>query len=126
MAKHNDIGKIGENIAKTFLMKHGFSIKEQNYRVPYGEIDLIAEKDNVLHIIEVKSIEVRSNQSLQKLTIRPEDNMTFWKKQKLKRSLRLYLSRLDQKRFLQVDLICVYINQETREGRVKYLANIEL
>ena len=59
MAEHNEIGKIGENITNTFLMKQGFTIIERNYRVKVGEIDIIAKKDNVLRFIEVKSIKVR-------------------------------------------------------------------
>ena len=46
MAEHNEIGKIGENLATTFLMKQGFAILERNYRVKVGEIDIIAQKDN--------------------------------------------------------------------------------
>jgi putative endonuclease len=40
MAEHNEIGKIGENVTTTFLMKHGFSVLERNYRIKYGEIDI--------------------------------------------------------------------------------------
>ena len=59
MAEHNEIGKIGENITRTFLMKHGFTVSETNYRTKYGEIDIIARKDNKLRFIEVKSIKVK-------------------------------------------------------------------
>ena len=47
MAEHNEIGKIGESLAKTFLMKQGFTIVEQNYRILQGEIDIVAKKDKV-------------------------------------------------------------------------------
>lgn len=50
------IGKLGEELAKRFLMKHGYSILEENYTKKYGEIDLIAKKDDIIHFIEVKSI----------------------------------------------------------------------
>ena len=59
MAEHNEIGKIGEKITKTFLMKHDFSVLETNYRTKYGEIDIIATKDSKIRFIEVKSVKVR-------------------------------------------------------------------
>ena len=126
MAKHNEIGKIGENIAKTFLMKHGFSIKNQNYFIKHGEIDIVAEKDNILHFIEVKSAEIKDLKNINNLKIKPEDNMTFWKKKKLKRTIDVYIYQNKIEGRVFIDLLCVYINQETREGRVKFVENIEL
>ncbi len=55
MAQHNDIGKAGENLAKTYLVKNGYTILETNYRYKKAEIDIIATKENILAIIEVKT-----------------------------------------------------------------------
>lgn len=55
MAKHNDLGKLGEEIAADFLRKKGYTICTQSYRYLKGEIDIIAQKDAVLAIVEVKS-----------------------------------------------------------------------
>ena len=50
------IGKYGEDLAKDFLIKNNFEILEMNYRYSkMSEIDIIAEKNNVLHFIEVKT-----------------------------------------------------------------------
>lgn len=48
-------GKWGEERAAAFLMLKGFRILERNFRVPQGEIDLIAQKNGVLVFVEVKS-----------------------------------------------------------------------
>ena len=40
------IGEIGENVAVKFLMKHDFLILDRNYTKKWGEIDIVAEKDN--------------------------------------------------------------------------------
>ena len=48
-------GKEGENAAVKFLKKRGYRIIEKNYRNKSGEIDIIAEQDQVLVFIEVKS-----------------------------------------------------------------------
>jgi putative endonuclease len=44
MSQHNEVGKIGENLAREYLEKEGYKILEQNYRTKYAEIDLVAEK----------------------------------------------------------------------------------
>lgn len=55
MALHNKIGKIGEEIAVKFLKQDGYYIIERNYRNNFGEIDIIAAKNNYTIFIEVKS-----------------------------------------------------------------------
>jgi Holliday junction resolvase-like predicted endonuclease len=126
MAEHNEIGKIGENITKEFLMKQGFSILDQNYQIRYGELDIVAQKDNVLHCIEVKSIKVRDCNHVSNLIIRPEDNLTYSKWQKIRITLESYLKYKNTPSEVQhqIDLACVYIDTEKREGRVKLLQNI--
>lgn len=48
-------GNIAEEKACSFLYDKGFTILEQNFYSRFGEIDIIATKENVLHFIEVKS-----------------------------------------------------------------------
>ncbi len=48
------IGSYGEALAKKWLLQKGFEIVEQNYHGPYGEIDIVARKEGVLHFVEVK------------------------------------------------------------------------
>lgn len=122
MAEHNEIGKIGEKIAQTFLVKHGFSLVTTNFSTKYGEIDIIAKKDNSVRFIEVKSIKVRDFFYLDKLAVRPEDNLTGEKWRKLVISAETYLKSIGDVKW-QIDLACVYINTETREGKVVLLEN---
>ena len=46
MFKSKDIGKLGENLALQYLKKARFSILEKNFHSHWGEIDIIAKKDN--------------------------------------------------------------------------------
>jgi len=48
-------GNIAEERAATFLIESGFGIVERNFYSRFGEIDIIASKDAVLHFVEVKS-----------------------------------------------------------------------
>lgn len=52
--KNKKIGHIQEKIAIDFLVKNGYNIKISNYTKQCGEIDIIAQKDNYIHFIEVK------------------------------------------------------------------------
>mgnify|MGYP006056366697 FL=1 len=126
MAEHNKIGKIGESLTKTFLMKQGFVILEQNYRILQGEIDIIAKKDNVLRFVEVKSVKVRDLNHITNLQVTPEDNLTFAKWSKLVTAIQSYLRQrnVSHETKYQIDLACVYIDTKKREGRVKLLQNI--
>ncbi len=126
MAEHNDLGRIGENITKTFLMKQGFKVMDLNYRTKYGELDIVAQKDKRLHFIEVKSIKVRDFIHLNNLRVKPEDNLTYAKWSKFTISVETYLRHrnVPQETLWQIDLACVYINPEIKEGRVVLVENI--
>jgi putative endonuclease len=45
----------GEGKAARYLKKHGYKIEKRNYKCPFGEVDIIASKDDVLAFVEVKS-----------------------------------------------------------------------
>lgn len=53
--KSNNIGKLGEVKAVEYLKSHNYSILKTNYHSRYGEIDIIAEKNNIICFIEVKT-----------------------------------------------------------------------
>ncbi len=55
MAQHNDLGGIGEQMAVDFLIEKGYEIKERNWRFKKAEIDIIAQVENTLVVIEVKT-----------------------------------------------------------------------
>ncbi|MBX9807791.1 MAG: YraN family protein [Flavobacteriaceae bacterium] len=55
MAEHNELGKLGEELAVEFLQKEGYEILETNWTFQKAEIDIIAKKENTLAIVEVKT-----------------------------------------------------------------------
>ena len=55
MAEHNDLGKFGEELAVDFLEKNGYEILETNWTFDKAEIDIIAQKENILAVVEVKT-----------------------------------------------------------------------
>ena len=55
MAIHNDLGKNGEEAAALFLTEKGYHILHRNWRSGKKELDIVAEYQGELVIIEVKT-----------------------------------------------------------------------
>ena len=55
MASHNELGKKGEDLAVDFLIKNGYHIIARNYIYQKTEVDIIAKKENILAVVEVKT-----------------------------------------------------------------------
>ena len=51
---NKSLGKLGEDKASEYLRQNGFEVLERNYLTKFGEIDIIAIKDNILRFVEVK------------------------------------------------------------------------
>ena len=58
MAEHNELGKFGEELAVEFLQKNGYDILETNWTFQKAEIDIIAQKENVLAVLKLKRVRV--------------------------------------------------------------------
>ena len=116
-----NVGNIGENVACQFLEKQGFRIVERNYRKKWGEIDIVAEKDKILHFVEVKTIASKGDYL-------PEDNVRLWKKQRLSRAIRTYLAerRIPDEQEFEIDVVSVVIDTETGHQKIKLIGNIIL
>lgn len=142
MAKHNETGVMGEGIVAKYLEKKGFSVIDKNYKRKWGELDIVAQKDGIIHIVEVKTVSRRSFGGKFEQEInnyRPEDNMHPWKLKRLRRAIQTYLlekyppsrkasegqSKTGEPEW-QFDLACVFLDQEKRVAKVKFIENLIL
>jgi len=48
------VGDRGEEAAAVYLEARGYRIRERNWKTRWCEIDIVAEKDQVVHFVEVK------------------------------------------------------------------------
>ena len=55
MAQHNEFGRISEDRAAAYLMARGYTIRDRNWRLGHKELDIVAQKNDKLAIIEVKA-----------------------------------------------------------------------
>ena len=57
MARHNELGRIGEDLACEKLVREGYAIVERNWRMHHYEIDIVAVKGDRVVFAEVKTID---------------------------------------------------------------------
>lgn len=81
-----EIGKLGEQKAKRYLIRRGYQIVESNYRTKAGEIDLIARENDCLVFVEVKT---RTSEEYGT----PAEAVSFYKQQHMQKSAQYYLWR---------------------------------
>ncbi len=155
-SKTQKIGEIGENIAVKFLVKHNFLILNRNYTKKWGEIDIVAEKNNKLYFIEVKSVSrlISDTRDMFKNNVipagakparqlaggalagrretpddyNPEDNMHPWKLKRLSRIIQTYLlsEKIPDEKEWQVDLLVVFLDLKNKKAKIKVVSDIIL
>lgn len=84
MSNKQQKGRIGEDVAVSYLEKKGYRILQRNYRFEHGEIDIIVEDGNILVFVEVKA---RRSKEFGE----PEDSVTTRKREKIRSTANGYL-----------------------------------
>jgi putative endonuclease len=106
MAEHNDLGKLGEEMAVEFLQKNGYEILETNWTFQKAEVDIIAQKENILAIIEVKT---RSSLDFGL----PQDFVKPKKIQLLVKAVNEYVNENNLDNEVRFDIIAVHKERES-------------
>ncbi|MCD5389968.1 MAG: YraN family protein [Candidatus Pacebacteria bacterium] len=122
-SKTQRVGEFGEKICAIYLRKTGFKIIETNYTKTFGEIDIIATKDNILHFIEVKSIRTKTDS---RETYNPAENLTKKKYLKIYKTIVAYLEDFDvsHETNWQIDLYSIFIDEIDKKHRVSKIENV--
>ncbi len=55
MSESHSLGQTGESLAVSFLEKAGYKIRHRNWKYGKREIDIVAEKDDFIVFVEVKT-----------------------------------------------------------------------
>ncbi len=103
-------GKNGEKRGEEYLIEQGFMIVERNFHSRFGEIDIIAKKDGVLHFIEVKYSKKYN----------PIYNITPQKLQKILKTIDNYILRHSCNIPYQIDALII------QDREIEFLENISI
>ncbi len=129
-AGNKQIGRYGEAVAAKYLQNKGFKVIGLNYLKKWGEIDVIAEKDNIICFIEVKTVSYETKQDLEhsvsRGTWKPEDNVHEHKIRKLSRAIDSWISEHRYQGDWQIDVVAVKVVPREKYAVVKHLPNIIL
>lgn len=106
-------GKLGEDFAQSYFIKKGFSVT-RNFHSRYGEIDLIAENDEFIVFVEVKTRKGNSMTS-------PKESVDFYKQKKIIKTAEYYLMKTGSEKQPRFDVFEVF----QQNGRIYKFSHIE-
>jgi len=107
MAEKHEIGKNGEAEALAYLKKHGYHIRHTNWHFQKEEIDIVAEKNNRLIFVEVKT-RTGDGYGL------PQDFVSRKQQKFLIRAANAYIDTYDIALEAQFDIIAITLKPEFR------------
>jgi putative endonuclease len=115
--QNQQTGDLGEQYTVDYLKAQRFSILDTNFRTPLGEIDVIAQKGEVVAFVEVKTRQSKRF-SLHGL-ISPS------KQQKIIRAAKQYISINFQEKDLlfRFDVALLHYKKETDQYDLEYIPN---
>ncbi len=121
-----ETGDKGENLACEYLVENGYKIIGRNYRIKFGEIDIICRKklwtfDRTVHFVEVKTL-----RQAQGGAFFPEQRVDWKKQQKVKRLAEIWLSKHKYPQDIpyQIDVIAVSGDPSSGSGQVDFFENV--
>jgi len=118
MASHNELGKDGEQLALAWLRKNEFDILHCNWRYSRYEIDIIAQKNSMLHFVEVKSRNYSPGAY-------PEESVTKKKFEFIKKAADEFLFQHPEFRNIQFDILSITL-QKTGEPEFFFIQDVFL
>lgn len=114
--ERKELGRRAEQMAAEFLLKEGYQILERNLVFKQGEIDILAQKEGVIVVVEVKSREG-------KLFVDPIYKIDLHKQQKLFLLGRIIEQKYPEQ-FIRIDAITIYWENESKAPSLKHYQNI--
>ncbi len=102
MAQSHNLGKKGETIACEFLKSLGFKIIARNYRWQKIEVDIIAQNQDYIIFVEVKTRTRRIEQAMQFIPMSKQNRMV--------RLADAYIQANEIDKEVRFDLIIIDVN----------------
>jgi putative endonuclease len=112
------LGKTGEDLAVSYLLSHGYSLVERNFKARYGEIDIICTKDNTLVFVEVKT-------RIGNRFGTPEEAVTSKKLHEVIKTAEYYkLTHKNVPDALRIDVVAIDMNGNQQMTRLNHIESV--
>lgn len=122
MTLQSEFGQLAEQYVAQYLESKGYFLIERNYRKRWGEVDIIAKKNDILIFVEVKA----ANKEIAGLE--PEVRINRKKIKKVVRAARTYLAekKYPDDQEWQVDVVSIIFDKDRGVAKIKHFKNIEI
>ena len=117
MAKHNNTGKWGEDLAADYLREKGYEIIERDWRDGHRDIDIIARTPDSRTVVFV-GVKTRT----QDIIMRPEDDVTEKKIRNIGLAANNYVKMFDVVDELRFDLVTI-VGENPKVAKVEHIAD---
>jgi putative endonuclease len=116
-----EVGRLGESIARGELTSRGYKIITSNFKTKFGEIDIIASKNNILVFVEVK-LKIGDDFGT------PEEMINDFKISQVQNTAIAYLQHnpMEEKKYdsYRIDAICIVMSDTKEVLRINHYENI--
>lgn len=112
----NRTGVWGEVFAARYLRDNGYTILDANYVCRFGELDIVAQKNGLVCIVEVKT---RNQNTL----ISPMEAVDEGKRKRLEMAAKSFLARIKMTASMRFDVCEVFVDDNNALVRINYIEN---
>jgi putative endonuclease len=125
-SSRKDIGNLGERVTAEYLRRLGFTIIGQNIAWKTGELDIVAMRQCVVHVVEVKTVVCMEFPSaeVQDTGYNPAWNLHANKIRKVRRTAQWFVADRNWEGEWQIDGALVWVRRRDGVARIRYYPQI--
>lgn len=105
MALHNELGKFGEEKAAELLQSEGYIVQNRNWRFGRGELDIVAENEKFLVVVEVKT-------RRKGFSVPPTDKINYAKVRNIVYATNSYIKQYHVCKEVRFDVVVVVVDSK--------------
>lgn len=123
-----ETGTLGEDLAAIYLKNNGYTVFDRNYAKKWGEIDLIALHNDVVHFVEVKTVSYETKRELDWAvtheTWRPEEQVHRRKLHQIEKAIAIWMEEKGYTGDWQIDVAALRIVPRETLAIVNHITNV--
>lgn len=124
----SETGALGEKVATSYLVERGYKVLDRNFKLKWGELDIVAQKDEIVHFIEVKALSYKSKGALDYALTHegwlPEEQVHRFKMGQIAKALHTWIVQKQYKGEWQIDVMGVRMVPHETFATVNFIENV--